>query len=74
VRALTDDREASVAICDVSGAHADAIAVDALARVQLTVRRNGCQMRLRYASPELLELIALMGLGEVEARSGPVWP
>ena len=63
--ALMEAANADVAICDVSGASADALTVDALARLQLAAGRSGCQMRLRYASPELLGLIALMGLRDV---------
>jgi ABC-type transporter Mla MlaB component len=54
-----------VAICDVHGVEADAVAVDALCRLQLGARRNGCQIRLRHASKDLLELVAFMGLTEV---------
>ena len=39
--------------------------VDALARLQLAARRHGCQVRLRHASTELLELVAFMGLSDV---------
>jgi hypothetical protein len=39
--------------------------VDALARLQLAARRTGCQVRLRNASTELLELVAFMGLRDV---------
>jgi ABC-type transporter Mla MlaB component len=54
-----------VAVCDVHGVEADAVAVDALCRLQLGARRHGCQIRLRHASQELLELVAFMGLTEV---------
>jgi ABC-type transporter Mla MlaB component len=52
-------------ICDVSGIDADAVAVDALARLQLGARQQGCQVRLRGASRPLRELIAFIGLKEV---------
>ena len=39
--------------------------VDALARLQLAAQRRGCQVRLRHASAELLELVAFMGLRDV---------
>ena len=39
--------------------------VDALARLQLAARRHGCQVRLRHASSELLELVTFMGLSDV---------
>ncbi len=54
-----------VAFCDVSGVRADAVTVDALARLQLGARRHRCQVRLRNASKELLELVAFMGLRDV---------
>jgi ABC-type transporter Mla MlaB component len=56
---------ADVAVCDVSGVAADAVTVDALARLQLAAQRRGCQVRLRNASKELLELVAFMGLRDV---------
>jgi hypothetical protein len=36
-----------------------------LARVRLAVRRLGYELRLRNASPELLELVSLAGLDQV---------
>ena len=56
---------AGIALCDVSGVDVDAVTVDALARLQLAARRYGCQVRLRNASSELLELVAFMGLCDV---------
>ena len=50
---------------DLRGVPADAVAVDALARLQLAVRRHGCEVRLRNASPALLDLVELMGLTDV---------
>ncbi len=56
----------AVVLCDVSAvARVDAVTVDALARMQLAARRNGCQVRLIHASPELLELVRWMGLEDV---------
>jgi len=63
-RAL-DGRAVDVIECDVAGVDADAVAVEALARLQLEALRRGCRARLLNASPELLELVALAGLGEV---------
>jgi ABC-type transporter Mla MlaB component len=54
-----------VAYCWVSGVEPDAVTVDALARLQLAACRHGCQVRLVGASPELLELVAFMGLRDV---------
>jgi ABC-type transporter Mla MlaB component len=62
---LLDRNGAGVAFCDVRGVEPDAVTVDALARLQLAAKRHGCQVRLRDASPELLELVAFMGLTEV---------
>lgn len=52
-------------LCDVAGVEADAVAVEALARLALAARRAGCEVRLRGASPELLGLLALVGLADV---------
>jgi ABC-type transporter Mla MlaB component len=65
VCALLATSEADVALCNVSGVRADAVTVDALARLQLAARRHGCQVRLRNASTDLLELLAFMGLSDV---------
>ena len=67
VCALFQSSAAPVALCDVSGVPADAVTVDALARLQLAARGYGCQVRLRSASPELLDLVAFMGLEDVVA-------
>lgn len=53
------------AVCDATGVPVDAVTVDALARLQLAAQRYGCRVRLRNASPELIELVALMGLEDV---------
>lgn len=55
----------TVVFCDVQGFAADAVTVDALARLQLAARRRRCQVMLRGASNELLELVAFMGLRDV---------
>jgi anti-anti-sigma regulatory factor len=39
--------------------------VDHLARLHLAARRRGVELRIRGASPELLELIGLAGLEDV---------
>jgi ABC-type transporter Mla MlaB component len=65
VCALLEGSGADVALCDVRGVEPDAVTVDALARLQLSARRHGCQVRLRHASSELLDLVALMGLHHV---------
>ena len=65
VCALLRRSSASVAVCDVRGVGVDAVTVDALARLQLAARRHRCEVRLRNAPPELLELVAFMGLTDV---------
>jgi ABC-type transporter Mla MlaB component len=65
VCALLDRTDADIALCDVTEIESDAVSVDALARLQLTARRRGCQARVRGASSELLDLLAFMGLRDV---------
>jgi ABC-type transporter Mla MlaB component len=65
VCALLSASDAEVADCDVSGVQADAVTVDALARLQLGARRHSCRVRLRGASEELRALVAFMGLTDV---------
>ena len=65
VCALLDRTGADIALCDVTEIDSDAVFVDALARLQLTARRRGCQARVRGASSELLDLLAFMGLRDV---------
>lgn len=65
VCALLQRSGAEIARCDVSGIDPDAVTVDALARLQLAAGRLRCQVRLRGASSELLELVAFMGLSDV---------
>lgn len=47
------------------GGHPDLSVVDELARWQLTARRRGWSIRLCNASEELVDLLYLVGLGEV---------
>jgi ABC-type transporter Mla MlaB component len=63
--ALLERSGADIALCDVSRVDPDCVTIDALARLQLTARRHGCQFRLRNASSELLELVTFMGLRDV---------
>ena len=62
---LFERSAADVAHCDVGGIEPDAVTVDALARLQLGARRHGRTVLLRYASEELRELVAFMGLTDV---------
>jgi ABC-type transporter Mla MlaB component len=61
---------AGVVLCDVQGVRADAVAVDALARLQLAARRHGCRVMLRGASDELHALVGFMGLADVLLEPG----
>jgi ABC-type transporter Mla MlaB component len=65
-RLLTQSR-ASLAVIDVTGVAADAVTVDALARLALAARRHRCRIELRHSSEELRDLIAFMGLADVLA-------
>ena len=65
VCALLERSRASVAFCDVSGIAADAVTVDALARLQLAAHRHGCLVRLLQCTPELRDLVAFLGLADV---------
>ncbi len=77
LRALIERSGAAVAVCDIGAADSDAGTIDTLARLQLTAGRLGCEIRLRHATDELLELLSFMGLtgvlrlevgGEAEER------
>lgn len=60
---------ATIALCDLSEvAQNDAVIVDALARLQLAARRQGCQVRLRQVPPPLQALLTLTGLDDVIAE------
>ncbi|HEY2141867.1 MAG TPA: STAS domain-containing protein [Solirubrobacteraceae bacterium] len=63
--ALFENGGFDVLHCEVTGVAADAVAVDALARLALTAGRAGCHVRLCGVSEELRELVAFMGLSEV---------
>ena len=62
---LLEASSPEIAFCEVNGVAPDAVTADALARLQLAAGRRGCQVRLRGASSELLELLAFMGLADV---------
>ena len=68
---LLDSIEAERIVCDVSAVTApDAVAVEALARLQLAAGRRGLQVWLRDAGGGVRELLELAGLREVL----PLWP
>jgi anti-anti-sigma regulatory factor len=52
--------------CDVSAlTNADELALEALTRLQLAAQRMGTSIRLRNASAQLVDLLALFGLSDV---------
>jgi hypothetical protein len=55
----------SAIVCDVGALAPGLAAVDALARLQLTARRLGCEIRLRDASVDLQDLLDFVGLRDV---------
>lgn len=56
----------SCVVLDVAGVDApDAATIEALARFRLAARRRDTAMRLRGASPRLVELLELAGLQDV---------
>src|SRR3954451_18851266 len=73
VATLLRTGDADVLVCDVGALERpDAATAGPLARLQLTARRLGGRMRLRHASPELRELLALLGLDEALPATGPL--
>jgi hypothetical protein len=64
--------QVTVVACDVGGlTEPDVTTVDALARLQLDLLRNGRSMTLRRASVTLRELLVLAGLGDVVRVEAP---
>jgi hypothetical protein len=55
----------STIVCDVGDFPPDAATIDTLARLQVTARRLGLELRLRHASNELQDLLAFAGLRDV---------
>src|SRR3954451_19040695 len=51
--------------CDVGALAPDARSLDALARLQLTAKRNGLHLQLTRGSPELAALLTFAGLAGV---------
>ncbi|MFY1693116.1 STAS domain-containing protein [Plantactinospora sp. WMMB782] len=63
--------QGGVVVCDVSRvAEPSAVTVDALARLRLTARRLGVDLRLRAAPVRLRQLLALTGLAAVIPLEG----
>jgi hypothetical protein len=50
----------------------DAVAVDAVARLQLAAQRSAARIRLRETSAELRDLMTFMALDVVTGTEGPV--
>jgi ABC-type transporter Mla MlaB component len=69
-RAALSANAGGAVVCDVQRCPADCVTVEALCRLQLAARRQGCTVALRHASSELLDLVAFMGLEEVLPGSG----
>jgi ABC-type transporter Mla MlaB component len=65
VCALLASSGARVAFCELDDVRADAVAADALARLQLAAQRRGCQVRLRDAPADVRALLDFMGLRDV---------
>ena len=66
LRALLKATGHRAVVCDVGAlTDPDAVAVDLLARLQLTARRLGSHLRIQRACGELRDLLALTGLAEV---------
>jgi anti-anti-sigma regulatory factor len=63
-RTMPASRPRSI-VCDLSSLAPDAATIDALARLQLTAKRLGCECRLRHASTELRDLLVFAGLADV---------
>lgn len=68
---LGDGREVAIARVAELG-RPDLSAVDAIARLQLAVRRQGWKIRLTGTCGELGELLDLAGLSEAVGRQGPL--
>ena len=70
VRLALEGSTGRFVVCDVRAVEPDCVAVDALARLQLTVMRLGRRLLLRDASPELRGLLRFVGMSEVLAPGG----
>jgi ABC-type transporter Mla MlaB component len=65
-RGLLERSDAELVVCDVGGlGEPDAVTVEALARVRLTVRRLGRRVQIHHPCGELRDLLAFMGLADV---------
>lgn len=65
-RRLLEGTHTDLVVCDVSALiDPDLGTIDALARLQLACARLGSGVRLRHASVDLQQLLAMAGLGDV---------
>jgi ABC-type transporter Mla MlaB component len=65
-RVLLERSDADLVVCDVGALlDPDVVTVEALARLQLTARRMGRQVRILGACAELADLLTLSGLSEI---------
>ena len=63
---LLASTDAGLIICDVRAVvDPDAVTIDALARLQLTARRAGHEVRIQHASHQLQQLLEFTGLRDV---------
>ena len=67
-----EESAADALACDLGALYqADAVTVEALARLCLTARRVGLDFGMLHASPHLEELICFMGLQDVLGDRSP---
>jgi hypothetical protein len=64
------DGDVEVEVGRVADGPPDLTVVEALARLQLEARRRGCSIRVLGPSPELCELLDLVGLADLVAGAG----
>lgn len=69
---IVEPPQESIVTVDVGAlAEPDPLVLDALVRLQLAARRLGASIQLQNACPELVDLLALVGLADVvPARAG----
>ena len=57
--------DVAVTVCELRGVEANAVALDALARLQLAAGHRGSRLLVRGASADLRALVSLCGLRDV---------
>jgi ABC-type transporter Mla MlaB component len=65
LRALLRTSDVDVVLCDAAALAADAVTIEALARLQLTAVRLGRRIRLLRTSDDLHRLLEFAGLDDV---------